>query len=51
MNSYCERQGKSIDSVKFMFDGQRVQNAHTPNDLEMEDNDTIEVVVAQIGGF
>jgi small ubiquitin-related modifier len=51
MNSYCERQGKSVDSVKFMWDGNRVQKHHTPADLEMEDGDTIEVMVEQQGGF
>jgi hypothetical protein len=28
MNAFCDRQGKNISSVRFLFDGQRV----TPND-------------------
>lgn len=50
MNSYCERQGKSIGSVRFLFDGKRVEAANTPRDLDMEDGDIIEATVEQQGG-
>jgi hypothetical protein len=30
MNTFCERQGKSLDSVKFMLDGQPVRGENTP---------------------
>ena len=33
MNAYCERQGKSPDSVRFLFDGQRIQPHHKPADV------------------
>ncbi|CAG8619158.1 6463_t:CDS:2 [Acaulospora colombiana] len=49
MDAYCERQGKSINSVRFLYDGERVQPHNTPNELEMEDGDAIDVMVEQIG--
>ncbi|KAK3362797.1 putative ubiquitin-like modifier [Lasiosphaeria hispida] len=31
MTAFCERQGKTIASVRFLFEGQRVQPADTPD--------------------
>ncbi|KAG6042739.1 hypothetical protein E4U33_001838, partial [Claviceps sp. LM78 group G4] len=31
MNAFCERQGKLITSVRFLFDGARVQPTDTPD--------------------
>lgn len=31
MNAFCERQGKSISSVRFLFEGSRVQPTDTPD--------------------
>ncbi|KAG5981289.1 hypothetical protein E4U55_003105 [Claviceps digitariae] len=50
MNAFCERQGKSITSVRFLFDGARVQPTDTPDALEMADGDTLEVHQEQVGG-
>jgi len=50
MNAFCERQGKNIQSCRFMFDGQRVQQQDTPDTLEMQDGDMLEVFQEQIGG-
>ena len=30
MSAFCERQGKSLNSVRFLFEGQRVQPSDTP---------------------
>jgi len=30
MDAFCDRQGKSINSVRFLFDGQRVQPTDNP---------------------
>ncbi|KAF7732846.1 dolichyl-phosphate-mannose-protein mannosyltransferase pmt3 [Apophysomyces ossiformis] len=51
MDAYCDRQGKSPNSVRFLYDGHRVLPQNTPQDLEMEDGDSIDVMVEQIGGF
>ncbi|KZZ94826.1 Small ubiquitin-related modifier, SUMO [Moelleriella libera RCEF 2490] len=50
MNAFCERQGKSISSVRFLFEGSRVQPTDTPDALEMTDGDTLEVHQEQVGG-
>lgn len=31
MNAFCDRQGKNIQSVRFLFDGQRVQPQDNPD--------------------
>ena len=31
MNAFCERQGKSLQSVRFLFDGTRVNQTDTPD--------------------
>jgi small ubiquitin-related modifier len=31
MTAFCERQGKSMSSVRFLFEGQRVQPTDTPD--------------------
>jgi len=49
--AFCERQGIPINSVRFLFEGQRINDEQTPKDLEMEDNDTIEVYQEQTGGY
>lgn len=35
MNAFCERQGKSIQSVRFLFEGQRVQPTDTPDTVRI----------------
>ncbi|KAI0922437.1 hypothetical protein AcV7_005972 [Taiwanofungus camphoratus] len=41
---------KEPGTLKFTFDGQRVQPQMTPLELEMEDGDTIDAHLAQQGG-
>ncbi|CAG8495933.1 2313_t:CDS:2 [Paraglomus brasilianum] len=50
MEAYCERQGKAMASVRFLYDGERIQAHHTPAELDMEDGDAIDVMVEQLGG-
>lgn len=33
MDAYCERQGKAADSVRFLYDGHRVQATDTPQSV------------------
>ncbi|KAK2069654.1 hypothetical protein P8C59_004211 [Phyllachora maydis] len=49
MTAFCERQGKSLQSVRFLFEGQRVQATDTPDTLEMADGDCLEVHQEQPG--
>ncbi|CAH6778205.1 small ubiquitin-related modifier 5 [Phodopus roborovskii] len=48
--SYCQRQGVPSNSLKFLYEGQRIADSHTPEELEMEEEDMIEVYQEQIGG-
>ena len=49
--AYCERLGKTMNDVRFMWDGRRVEADQTPNELDLEDGDRIEAMVEQLGGF
>ncbi|XP_062060492.1 small ubiquitin-related modifier 3 [Lepus europaeus] len=50
MKAYCERQGLSMRQIRFRFDGQPINEADTPAQLEMDDEDTIDVFQQQTGG-
>mmetsp|Transcript_7211 Transcript_7211/g.14747 ORF Transcript_7211/g.14747 Transcript_7211/m.14747 type:complete len:96 (-) Transcript_7211:275-562(-) len=50
MKAFCQRQGVEMASVRFLFDGNRIRETQTPSELDMEDGDSIDVVVAQVGG-
>jgi len=47
MNAFCNRQGVSSNDVRFLFDGKRIHETQTPEQLDMEDGDVIDVMVAQ----
>jgi small ubiquitin-related modifier len=51
MNAYCSRVGKDPSTVRFLFDGERIQPEATPEQLDMEDEDEIDAMVEQHGGF
>merc|ERR1712110_894512 len=48
--SYSERVGAPITSLRFLFDGKRINDEETPKSLEMEQDDVIEVYQEQTGG-
>ncbi|MFJ4496785.1 ubiquitin-like protein [Pseudomonas atacamensis] len=43
MSAYCERSGAAIESLEFRLDGQPINKMDTPELLDMEDGDVIEV--------
>lgn len=47
---YCETRGVDRSRVRFLFDGNRVGDFDTPEMLQMQDEDIIDVVMQQIGG-
>merc|ERR1711990_1235301 len=49
--SYSERQGVPVNSLRFLFDGKRINDDETPKALEMENDDVIEVYQEQTGGW
>ncbi|KAI0700264.1 ubiquitin-like protein [Cerioporus squamosus] len=48
--AYANKVGKDVGSIRFLYDGQRITDDDTPASLEMDDNDTIDVMVEQVGG-
>ncbi|KKY39718.1 putative ubiquitin family protein [Diaporthe ampelina] len=50
MGAFCERHGKAFDTVRFFSEGVRLVGHETPESLEMQDGDIIEVYYQQAGG-
>ncbi|GBG00159.1 hypothetical protein Rsub_12978 [Raphidocelis subcapitata] len=48
--AYAEKKALNAGAVKFLFDGQRVQGHQTPADLGMEDGDSMDAMLEQLGG-
>ncbi|KAF8230832.1 ubiquitin-like protein [Tricholoma matsutake] len=48
--AYASKVGKDVGSIRFLYDGTRISDDDTPASLDMEDNDTIDVMVEQVGG-
>jgi len=49
-NAFASRKQLDPKSIKFTFDGRRLNGATTPGDNEMEDGDVIEAMMEQVGG-
>ena len=50
MEAFCNRQGKTMESLRFLMDGTRVEPDNTPGELDLEDGDVIEAHREQVGG-
>ncbi|GJP42941.1 hypothetical protein CLOM_g2463 [Closterium sp. NIES-68] len=48
--AYSDRKGFKLDTMRFLYHGDRVLGDNTPAELGIEDNDHIEVMVEQLGG-
>ncbi|KAJ3806523.1 small ubiquitin-related modifier [Lentinula lateritia] len=51
LGAYATKVGKEPHTIRFLYDGARINDSDTPESLEMEDNDTIDVMVEQVGGY
>ena len=49
--TYAQRKGVQVGSLRFLLDGERIEGAATPKLLELEDQDQIDCVLEQTGGF
>ncbi|KAL7529152.1 hypothetical protein ACHAXR_004106 [Thalassiosira sp. AJA248-18] len=49
-NAYAQRKGVESASLRFLLDGERIGPDETPKMLELEDEDQIDCVLAQVGG-
>eukprot|EP00235_Prasinoderma_singulare_P005696 CAMPEP_0119164128 /NCGR_PEP_ID=MMETSP1315-20130426/4057_1 /TAXON_ID=676789 /ORGANISM="Prasinoderma singularis, Strain RCC927" /LENGTH=93 /DNA_ID=CAMNT_0007157245 /DNA_START=73 /DNA_END=354 /DNA_ORIENTATION=+ len=50
MRAYAERQAIAPEAIRFVFDGHRLNENQTPEELDMEDNDEIDAFLEQTGG-
>ncbi|KFM24032.1 Small ubiquitin-related modifier 1 [Auxenochlorella protothecoides] len=41
LNAFCQKKAVAISEVRFVFDGTRINPSMTPEDMEMEDGDTV----------
>ena len=48
--TYSKRAGVQVTSLRFLFDGRRILDDETPDALDMQENDVIEVYQEQFGG-
>ena len=51
MDSYCEKQGKGAGTVRFMYEGIRIRPDSTAEQLKIENDDQIDVMPEQVGGY
>jgi len=49
-SAYAQRKGVEEKSLRFLLDGERINETDTPKMLELEDEDQIDCVLAQVGG-
>ena len=50
IHAYCDRAKVAQNTMRFTFDGSRINDNDTPKSMDMEDGDTIEVFTQQTGG-
>ncbi|KAH0994528.1 hypothetical protein GBA52_018392 [Prunus armeniaca] len=50
IRDYCERKHLVYEEMRFLFDRKRINESETPEQLEMEDDDVIDVMSDQFGG-
>ncbi|EKM76338.1 hypothetical protein AGABI1DRAFT_115892 [Agaricus bisporus var. burnettii JB137-S8] len=48
--AYANKVGKDVSSIRFLYDGNRLNDDDTPALLDMDDGDAIDVMVEQVGG-
>eukprot|EP00560_Eucampia_antarctica_P009023 CAMPEP_0197827434 /NCGR_PEP_ID=MMETSP1437-20131217/4205_1 /TAXON_ID=49252 ORGANISM="Eucampia antarctica, Strain CCMP1452" /NCGR_SAMPLE_ID=MMETSP1437 /ASSEMBLY_ACC=CAM_ASM_001096 /LENGTH=94 /DNA_ID=CAMNT_0043428263 /DNA_START=58 /DNA_END=342 /DNA_ORIENTATION=+ len=49
--TYAQRKGVVSSSLRFLLDGDRILEKHTPQSLDLEDQDQIDCVLEQVGGL
>eukprot|EP00122_Pirum_gemmata_P010834 Pgem_evm1s10027 len=50
MVAYCKQRNVEVSSIKFVFDGMHLKASQTIGEIGLENNDTIQTFVSQIGG-
>lgn len=50
MDAFCKRTGKDNTALRFLYEGERIQDSDTPASLDIADGDVIEAHSEQLGG-
>ena len=50
MEAFCNKQGLSINSVRFLSDGVRITGDKSAADLGLQNDDVIDAMMNQVGG-
>ncbi|KAI9728079.1 MAG: hypothetical protein M1834_007795 [Cirrosporium novae-zelandiae] len=50
MEAFCNKSGKALSEVRFLWEGERIIKGQTPRDLGLTNGDIIEVHSEQVGG-
>ena len=50
-DAYAKRKGLDRTAIRFVLDGENVADFQTPKMLELEDQDQIDCLLEQVGGF
>ncbi|KAJ1606038.1 ubiquitin-like protein SMT3 [Cryptosporidium canis] len=50
MNSYCQRTGQNEQSIRFLFEGERLRPEMTAEDAGLQEGDLIDAMISQVGG-
>eukprot|EP00934_Nitzschia_sp_Nitz4_P003439 Nitzschia sp. Nitz4//scaffold30_size153850//64150//64552//NITZ4_002774-RA/size153850-augustus-gene-0.59-mRNA-1//1//CDS//3329547250//3429//frame0 len=50
-DTYAQRKGVQSASLRFLLDGERIEPDSTPKMLELDDQDQIDCLLQQTGGF
>ena len=49
--TYANRKGVQLSSLRFLLDGERIEPEQTPKMLELDDQDQIDCMLEQSGGW
>lgn len=49
MNAYADKKSYEVNQIRFLYDGRRLTDQMTPEELDMEDGDVIDAVL--VGAF
>ena len=50
-DTYATRNGVLASSLRFLLDGERIKPDDTPKTLELNDQDQVDVMLEQTGGY
>ena len=50
-SAYAQRKGVQQSSLRFLLDGERINPQDTPESLDLEDQDQVDCLLEQFGGF